>query len=360
MAKAVFNKHAYVSLENYDTREFASTDPRRFFDAYKNEFGIILDEIQNVPELLSYIQTFVDEKHRPGYVIVTGSHNILLNEAISQTLAGRITIITLPPLSISELTNSSILPATIEELTFKGCYPRIYAHNLDPHTWYLDYTETYVERDARKISHVHDLIIFQRFIRLCAGAIGRPLNVASLANDCGIDQRTAKSWLSVLEASYIIFLLQPYHGNFNKRLIKSPKIYFYDTGLACALLDIQSHDQLHTHYMRGGLIESLIISDIFKHYYNQGSRPRNVYFWRDQTGHEIDCIIEQGKDLIPVEIKAGSTIGSDCFSGLTFWADLTGQSSPIGYVIYGGTHKQVRSQGTVLSWQNIDALFKAS
>jgi predicted AAA+ superfamily ATPase len=358
LARAVFNKHAYVSLENYAEREFATKDPQRFFDAYKNEHGIILDEIQNVPQLMSYLQTLVDAEPRPGYIVITGSHNILLNEAISQTLAGRITIVRLLPLSIAEMSHNNILPLSIEELAFKGCYPRIYAHHLASDTWYLDYIETYIERDARQLSQIHDLSMFRRFIGLCAGRTGQLLNVTSLANDCGIDQRTTKSWLSILEASYIIFLLQPYHGNFNKRFIKSPKLYFYDTGLACALLDIKEAQQLHTHYLRGGLIESLVVSNILKHYYNTGLRPHNVYFWRDQTGHEVDVIIQEGQALTPLEIKAGATIVSDFFDGLEYWNKSTQHTMPHGFVIYGGSERQTRSAGTALSWRNIEDIWK--
>lgn len=357
LVKTVFKNHIYISLENYEEREIASTDPRRFLEANNNGHGIILDEIQHVPQLLSYLQTFVDQEHRPGYIVITGSQNILVNEAISQTLAGRIAIFTLLPFSIQELSHNSLLPEKIEQVTVKGCYPRIYAYNLEPTSWYLDYIETYVERDVRQISMITNLSEFRRFIRLCAGRIGQLLNVDSLAIDCGISVKTAKSWLSILEASYIIFLLQPHYKNFSKRLIKSPKLYFYDTGLACALLGIESAEQLDINYLRGNLIESLIISEIFKHYYNNGERPHHVYFWRNQTGHEIDCIIQRGNELVPIEIKAGKTVISDFFKGLDYWTTLTG-TLPNGYIIYAGEKTQERSQGTVISWKNIEDIFK--
>ncbi len=355
LAKSTFSGHVYVSLENYDERELAITDPQRFLKSNENEHGIIIDEVQHAPKLLSYIQTYVDQEHKPGYIVITGSQNILLNQSISQTLAGRIALFTLLPLSIGELKANTLLPKTVDILTFKGCYPRIYAYDIEPTGWYLDYSETYIERDVRQIINVVDLSIFKRFIRLCAARTGQLLNIHSLAIDCSIDLRTAKAWLSVLEASYIIFFLQPHYKNFNKKLIKTPKLYFYDTGLACALLGIKSQEQFDTHYLRGSLIESLLIADIRKHYYNIAQRPDQVYFWRDQT-NEVDCIIEHVSDLIPIEIKASTTIVSDFFTGLNYWADITQHIYPKGYVIYGGFKNQERAQGTAVSWQDIDTI----
>lgn len=357
LVRAIFSKHTYVSLENFDEREFARTDPRRFLQAHENEHGIILDEIQNAPVLLSYIQTYVDEQHRPGYVIVTGSQNILVNQAISQTLAGRIALFTLLPFSIAELKENALLPTLVEKLVFKGEYPRLYTHQLEATRWYLDYIETYVERDVRQVSNITDLNTFRKFIRLCAGRVGQLINYASLASDCGIDQRTAKSWLSVLEASYIIFFLPPHHANFNKRLIKSSKLYFYDAGLACALLNIESYEQVHTHYLRGNLVETLVIAEIVKHYYNNGKRPYNISFWQNQVGNEVDCIIEQNNVLVPVEIKSGKTIGTDFFAGLLYWYSLAKDASTHGYVIYGGDENQERSAARIVSWKNIDTIF---
>lgn len=359
LARTVFNKHTYVSLENYEERELAFSDPKRFLEMYKSDYGIILDEIQHVPKLLSYLQTYVDEQHRPGHIIITGSQNILMNQAISQTLAGRIAIFTLPPLSITELSKNSLLDDTIEKLAYKGCYPRIYAYDLEPTSWYLDYIETYVERDIRQVGNIADLSTFKRFIRLCAGQVGQLLNFASLANDCGIDQRTAKAWISILEASYIVFLLQPHYVNFRKRLIKSPKLYFYDTGIICALLDIKSSEQLDTHYLRGNIIESLMISEIFKHYYNNGERPQHVYFWRNQTGNELDCVIQKDNRLVPIEIKAGKTVVNSFFNGLDYWATLTNNEDARGYVLYGGSTNQEWPQGTVVSWKNLEDIFKS-
>jgi len=358
LARATFPNYKYVSLENHESREFAISDPKRFLASVENPDGVILDEIQHAPALLSYIQTYVDEHQKPGYIVITGSHNILLNQTISQTLAGRIALFTLPPLSIAELIENKILPETIEKLIFKGCYPRIYAYDLDPIMWYADYIQTYVERDARQIANIEDLSAFKRFLGLCAGRVGQLLNYSSLAADCGIDQRTAKAWMSILEASYVVFLLQPHHVNFNKRLIKTPKLYFYDTGLVCSLLDIETPEQLHTHYLRGGLVESVIMSEIFKHYYGIGKRPQSVYFWRNQAGNELDCIIQKGNDLVPIEIKSSTTISSSFFDGLKYWAELSGTPLPHGYVIYTGEENQSRSLGTVISWKHMEEMFK--
>lgn len=359
LARGAFKNHAYVSLENFEERDLALSDPKRFLAAHIQAPGIIIDEVQHAPKLLSYIQTYVDESHKPGHIIITGSQNILVNQAISQSLAGRVSIFTLLPFSIPELRNGSLLPNTIEELVYKGSYPRIYAYDLESTNWYLDYIETYVERDVRQIANIIDLVTFRRFMRLCAGRVGQLLNVAALATECGIDQRTANAWLSVLEASYIIFRLQPHHENFNKRLVKSPKLFFYDTGLVCALLDIKSPTQVGDHYLRGGLIESLLISEIFKHYYNHGERPQNVFFWKNQAGNEIDCIIQKNNRLIPIEIKASNTIVSEFFKVLLYWQQLTNDPKP-GYVIYGGLKNQEWTQGTVVSWKNIDDIFKDS
>ncbi len=357
LARSTFTSHRYISLENHETRDFAITDPKRFLASIENPHGVILDEIQHAPALLSYIQTYVDEYPKPGFIVITGSHNILLNQAISQTLAGRIALFTLPPLSIAELRVNNILPETIEKLIFKGCYPRIYAYDLDPTMWYADYIQTYVERDARQLANFEDLSAFKRFLGLCAGRIGQLLNYSALAVDCGIDQRTAKAWMSILEASYVVFLLQPHHVNFNKRLIKTPKLYFYDSGLACSLLDIQTPEQLHTHYLRGGLVESTIMSEIFKHYFSIGRRPQNVYFWRNQAGNELDCVIQKGNDLVPIEIKSSTTISNNFFDGLKYWAEIS-ETPPNGYVIYSGDENQSRSLGTVISWKHIDDMFK--
>jgi predicted AAA+ superfamily ATPase len=354
LAKKAFPKHTYISLEDLKNREFAQEDPYAFFQTYAHEDGIILDEIQEVPSLLSYIQVKADSEQKAGYFILTGSQNFLVSEAINQTLAGRISIFTLLPLSINELKKAELLPVTIEELVFNGQYPRLYSFNLNPTDIYPDYIRTYIERDIRSIKNITDLSLFQKFIGLCAGRIGQLLNITSLANDAGISLATAKSWLSLLEASYIIFLLQPYHTNVGKRLVKTPKLYFYDSGVACSLLGIESCTQLSQHYLRGGLVETLLISELYKERYNKGLLPR-YYFWRDKLGHEIDCLSVQANMQIPIEIKAGKTPSSDYFDGLAYWYDLHEQN-PNGVVLYAGQEDQQRSLGRLVSWRSMPKL----
>jgi len=315
LAQEVFRNHTYLSLEDLDIRELATQDPRNFFETYKNEHGLILDEFQNTPEILSYIQSIIDKDKKPGYFILTGSQNFLVNEAISQSLAGRIAIFTLLPLCIQELTDAHTQADRLETLVYKGMYPALHARTIDIGIWASSYMLTYIERDVRMFTQVNNLVTFKRFMQLCAGRTGQLLNIASLASDCEISPVLAKSWLSILEASYIIFLLQPHHKNFNKRLVKTPKLYFYDTGLACALLAIESEEQLSTHYLRGGLIETFLISDVYKQTYNLARQP-HIYFWRDNHGHEVDCLIEKGVDLFPIEIKAGKTPSSFYFTEL--------------------------------------------
>ncbi len=350
LVRKVFSDKPYVSLEDLDAREFAETDPRGFLAQY--QAGAIFDEIQRVPNLLSYLQTMIDDQPTNGRFILTGSHNYLLQQHVSQTLAGRVAMFTLLPLSIEELGQVTSQAQTLEQYLFTGCYPRIYDQKLNPIKWYQDYIQTYIERDVRLIKNISDLHTFQKFIKLCAGRIGQILNLSSLANDCGITHNTAKAWLSVLESSYLVFLLQPHYQNFSKRLIKMPKLYFYDTGLACALLNIANVQQLKTHYLYGSLFESLIIAELMKDHFNAGLQP-NCYFWRDRLGHEIDCVLEQGEKLIPIEIKSSKTINTDYFKGIQYWTKLAGMSTEQGYLVYGGTQSQQRKQGYVLSWKNV-------
>lgn len=352
LARALFPKHNYISLENITQRNFALSDPERFLEEARSPRGMILDEFQQAPQLLSYIQGIIDEEKKPGYFILTGSQNFLMNQAISQTLAGRITIKVLLPLSINELKTEGLLPSSYDDLLFKGSYPRIFDEKLKPLDWYSDYIKTYVERDIRQLQNIESISMFQDFVGLCAGRIGQLLNITSLANDCGISDFTARSWLSLLEASYILFLLKPHHKNFNKRIVKSPKLYFYDTGLACSFLGIESSDHLMTHYARGHLFENLIISDLMKAFYNQGRIPP-LYFWRDKSGHEVDCIIERAAEITAIEIKSGKTIQDNFFKDLLYWAELTKSDPEKGFIVYGGDDQQQRSKGFIVSWQDI-------
>lgn len=352
LVTGVFPDKKYVNLEDLDTREFALNDPRGFLAIYSK--GAIIDEAQRAPALFSYIQTTVDRSNKAGQFILTGSQNILLQENISQTLAGRAAILKLLPFSLEELEDTKYELASVEEYIFTGSYPRIYDKKINPRDWYPNYIQTYVERDVRLIKNILDLNAFQKFIKLCAGRIGQVLNLLSLGNDCGITHNTAKVWISILESTYIVFLLRPYHNNFNKRLIKMPKLYFYDTGLACSLLGIQNKQQLSTHYSGGSLFESFVLSEIIKHRFNRGLEPR-CYYWRDRTGNEVDCIIEKNKSLLSIEVKFSKTIMDDLFNGLKYWSKVS-KSSSLPYLIYGGKGRQKRSFGEVISWKNIGSI----
>lgn len=356
LAREKFPDHVYLSLENYDIRARANLDPHGFLAAYQDQTGIILDEIQHTPKLLSYLQTKIDLGAPVGFYIITGSQNFLLNQAISQTLAGRVAILTLLPLSIAELNQANLLPNNLETLIFNGSYPAIYNQKRTVSRLYQGYTNTYLERDVRQLKNITDLNTFKKFIGLCAGRIGQEINYSSLSNDCGIDHKTVKSWLSILEASYIIFLLQPYHRNFGKRLIKSPKLYFIDTGLVCSLLRIKSAEEIFNHALRGALVESLVISDLLKQQYNQELLP-SLYFWRDVAGNEVDCVIDEGQTIVPIEIKSSQTIIPTFFKGLEYWQSIS-ETAGQRYVIYGGQEDQTWTQGQVLAWQNMGNLIK--
>ena len=347
LGKATFPEKEYVTLEDIDNRLFAQNDPRGFLRSYSNA---VIDEAQKVPDLFSYIQTAVDEDDVPGKYILTGSNNFLLFEKITQSLAGRTAILKLLPLSIDETEENKT--RQVNELIFRGMYPRILKENIDPLDFYPAYIHTYIERDVRLIKNVHDLGLFQLFLKMCAGRNGQLLNLSSLANECGITHTTAKSWLSILEQSYIIFLLRPHHRNFNKRLVKTPKLYFYDTGLASFLLGIQSAEQLVTHYARGSLFESFVISEIIKNRFNAG-REHNCYFWRDKIGNEIDCLIDKGINLCAVEIKSGMTVNSDWFKNLKYFSSISKDVALIKSIIYGGNDTQDRTDAKVVSWKDI-------
>ena len=357
LTQMVFPEHRYVSLEDFDIRELAQADPRQFLADYPTQSGIILDEIQHAPELLSYMQTIVDREKKNGYFVVTGSQNFLVDEAITQTLAGRMAVLTLLPLSLSELEDAGVLPEKMEMLIYKGFYPKAHAENVSVERLYSNYLRLYVERDVRQITNVADLNTFQKFMRLCAGRVGQVLNLTSLGNDCGINYNTAKAWISLLEASYVIFLLHPYYKNFGKRLIKSPKLYFIDTGIICSLLKIRSWQNLSDHYLRGNLVESMIIGDLLKQQHNNEQQP-SLYFWRDTAGHEIDCVIDEVQQVIPVEIKSAQTVAKDFFKELEFWKKNSDVPESPSYLIYGGAENQKWPQGQVLSWRNAGRLIK--
>lgn len=354
LAQMMFPKHTYLSLEDLDIRAAAAQDPRTFLQTNQKGQGLIIDEFQYVPELLSYIQTIVDREKKMGHFILTGSQNFLMSQSITQSLAGRVSLHTLLPLSVPELAQSNLLPAEIEPMLYQGSYPAIYAQQVPPHKLYSNYIQTYVERDVRQLTNVGDLSTFQLFLALCAARVGQLLNLTSLANDCGISDHTAKRWISILEASYIIFLLRPYHVNFGKRLVKTPKLYFYDSGLACHLLKIKQ-DELALHQSRGNLFESFAIAEIVKWHYNRGIVP-SLYFWRDQTGNEVDCLIAQGQTLTPIEIKSSRTYNQRFFEGLSFWNKIAEQEPDNGFVLYAGSAQQPRVNNKMISWQCLDEI----
>lgn len=351
LAKKVFKNHTFLSMEDPDIRDFAKSDPKGFLLEHENKHGIILDEFQYIPEILSYIQLEIDEKKRLGYFILTGSQNFLVNESITQSLAGRIGIVTLLPLSLNELISNKLCSKNSHETIFKGGYPRLYADNFLPEKFYPSYLHTYIERDVRQLVNVKNLSTFKMFMKLCAGRVGQILNLSDLSTACGIMRKTANEWLSILEASYILFRLQPYFKNYNKRVIKKPKLYFYDTGLACSLLNIKSHSDLSMSMFKGPLFENLIISDIFKQFHNAGNEP-SLYYWRDKNGNiEVDGLLDYGVQQIPIELKSGQTITPEFFIGLNEWNKIAGMDPTSGYLIYGGELVQKRKFGNVLGWK---------
>lgn len=353
LVKTAFKNHKYVSLENPDTRDFAVNDPRGFLKTYGSK--VIIDEAQHSPALFSYIQTEVDEKKTKCSYILTGSQNFMLHSGISQSLAGRVIIFSLLPFSYKELKNTAHGNKTLPEYIFKGFYPRLYDTKIAPEEWYKSYIQTYIERDVRQILNVGDLNAFRVFLKVCAGRSGQVLNLSSIAGDIGISYQTVKKWLSVLEQSYIIHLLQPYHTNLNKRLLKSPKLYFYDTGLLCSLLMLNSAKDYEMHYMKGSIFETYVISELLKSSLNSGINF-GFYFLRDSNGYEIDCIAESGTSLKAIEIKAGSTIKPEFFKNLLTWNKLNPKRNSLMNLIYGGDEDQIRNNIKVLNWRDTGKL----
>ncbi|MDZ4150808.1 MAG: ATP-binding protein, partial [Methylicorpusculum sp.] len=357
LAQKLFPKHTFISFEIPANRMLATQDPERFLLAQENKHGIIFDEFQYVPQLLSYIQVDADAKKRHNYFILTGSQNFLMNQAITQSLAGRVGIITLLPLSLHELKKNKLLSDNPHEVVFNGFYPRLHDETINPTIFYASYIQTYVERDVRQLVTVGDLEAFQKFIQLCAARIGNLLNLSDLAMGCGVSVPTARRWLSILQASYIVFLLEPHFTNFNKRLTKLPKIYFYDTGLACSLLRIPSAQNLLINSYWGNLFENCIIADMAKQYCNLGAQPP-LYFWRDKNGRiEIDCLIDDGTRLFPVEIKASQTISSRFFTSLAQWQELAKSiQSPDpqasnSFLVYAGNRRHLHAHADIIPWK---------
>ncbi len=350
LVRAVFPDYVYVSLEAPDTREMVEQDPRGFLaQAWKGK-GIIIDEFQRVPQLLSYLQGYLDESPSPGFCILTGSQNYLMMESISQSLAGRVALLKLFPLSLDELKNESLLQAESSEIILNGLYPRAFVQRLSPKDWVASYIEQYVERDARQLLSIKDLSTFKRFITLCAGRVGQLLNVSALAVDAGINQATAKQWLSLLEASYIIMLIEPWFKNTSKRVIKSTKLYFVDTALACSLLRIDSLDSLKNHYAFGSLFENLIIMELLKARYNEGLQ-NNIYFLRGPRGEEVDAVLEFADHLKIIEIKSSQTIRSEYFKGLKFWSENLEDVEVKSFLVHDGPAQNLTAgENKIIAW----------
>ena len=356
LAKVIFSDKPYVSLEDPDTRLFAKDDPRSFLERFPD--GAVLDEIQRCPEIFSYLQTIVDKDGRMGLYILTGSQQFGLLSKITQSLAGRTAFMELLPFSLPELMKTNFFPNQIDTILHKGCYPPLYDRDILPHHWFSAYTTAYIERDVRQILKVQDLETFQRFIRLCAGRTGQLVNHSSLSAECGITHNTVKAWISVLEASYIVFLLRPHHANFKKRLVKMPKLYFYDTGLASWLLGIRTTEQIITHPLRGALFETLIISELVKSRFNQGERS-DLFFWRDSNGNEVDVISEREGKLMPLEIKSGQTLSRESTTGLKKWLLLANQKATTSpTLIYGGKESYKRNDIQFTGWQKSGEILK--
>ena len=361
LVRSAFPDHDYVSLEDPDARAFATEDPRGFLDRFAGP--VILDEAQRFADLFSYIQGLVDLDDTPGRFVLTGSHNFLLMSALSQSLAGRSAVLHLLPFSRAELEGQSQAAPDDPRRLFAnsesrldlwsaihaGFYPRIHARGIPAGVWMPDYVQTYVERDLRSLVNIGDLSTFEQFLRLCAGRVGQLLNYSSLANDCGVSVDTTRRWLSVLETSFLVFRLPPHFRNFNKRLVKSPKIYFHDTGLACYLLGIREADMLPTHPLRGALFENFVMAEVAKAFAHH-RRQRQMHFWRDRSGNEIDLLLSREEDLFPVEIKSGQTVAGDGFEALSRWSELACQPLDRGTLVYGGDQAYLRSKVSVRPW----------
>ena len=349
LAKHVFAHKAYVSLENPDELEFANNDPRRFLARFDK--GAILDQVQRCPALLSWLQNLVDERGVMGDFVLTGSAQFELIAGITQSLAGRVGRVELLPLSAQELTAAHKLPSELNTLLLQGGYPSLYDRDVSPQDWFGNYIATYIERDVRQLMAVRDLSQFQRFVKMCAARSGQLLNLTALGADCGLSATTAREWLSVLEASYLVTRLQPHHQNFGKRLVKSPKLYFLDVGLMAWLLGIRDANTLDTHAARGALFETFVVSELIKQRFNHG-QASNLYFWRDNTGHEVDVLLDTPEGLQAIEIKSGSTFASDWIKGIRKWQSLA-KSTLKPHLIFGGDGLYEREDCQVLSWRDL-------
>ena len=350
LARAIFPNQPYASLEEPDVRLAAREDPRSFLGRFPD--GAVLDEVQRCPELLSYLQSLVDADGRMGLFILTGSQQFGLLSGVTQSLAGRTAFLELLPFSLHELAQAGKAPSDIDRMLFTGGYPPLYDRDVAVRAWFSAYVTAYIERDVRQVLKIQELETFQRFLRLCAGRTGQLLNYSTLAADCGITHNTAKAWLSVLEASYILFQLRPHHENFSKRLVKAPKLYFYDVGLVSWLLGIQTPEQIETHPLRGSLFETFVVGEWVKSHLHHGERS-GFHFWRDSNGVEVDLLIERGERIMPVEIKSGQTVSGTFFSGLQKWTALAGEKAIDPTLVYGGRENYQHKGIRVMGWQSL-------
>ena len=332
LVRDLFPEYRYFNLEALDVRAIAEEDPRRFVEDHIKQ-GMVIDEAQRAPSLFSYLQTVVDADGTMGRVVFTGSQHFLLLESVAQSLAGRVMLHHLLPFTARELPH--VLAQPLDRVLLTGMYPPLHDRSIEPRLFYPTYSQTYIERDVRLVRNIGNLSSFSRFLRLCAGRIGSLMNMSSLAVEAGIDHKTVRAWLSVLEASFIIFFLQPYHRNFNKRLVKQPKLYFYDTGLACSLLGLDDERHVSTHYLRGALFENFVVSELHKMQIHRSRRP-GMYFWRDNSGTEVDLIVERGADVSAVEMKSGSTYNDEFARSLGRFERYSGLPPDRGHVVYGG------------------------
>lgn len=350
LLKNLLPDYKYISLEDPDIRRTVSGDPRGFLNNFSDR--TIIDEAQYVPELFSYIQTKVDEVNHPGMYVLSGSHNFLLMENVTQSLAGRVAILKLAPFSIAELGSAGLLPSTASELMLKGGYPRVYDWKIPPEDYYPNYVMTYLERDVRLLRNVSDFSSFELFLRVCASRVGQQVSFMSLSKECGVSASTARDWFSILESSSLVFRLSPYYRNYGKRLVKTPKLYFYDTGLVCSLLGLQDSGQIMFSDMGGALFENLVIADMYKKSLFAGKQPQ-LYYWRDSNGNEVDLLEEIGGELNAYEIKSGSSLRLDWFKGLDNFASLSGIESANKAVIYGGDLNYLTDSGRFVSWKGL-------
>jgi predicted AAA+ superfamily ATPase len=360
LCRLAFPDKAYVSLEELDTRDFALSDPRGFLGQYAG--GAILDEVQHAPDLLSYLQGEVDERGDPGRFILTGSQHFGLSQAISQSLAGRCGVLALLPPSLEELKAFANAPSDLFSVLWQGAYPRIYDRDIPAHQWLADYATTYLQRDVRQVLNVGHLQAFSGFLKLCAGRTGQEVNLSALGNDAGVSHNTARSWLSVLETSYLVHRLPAWHANLRRQVVKAPKLHFFDSGLVCYLLGIRDPEQLRLHPLRGAIFESWVVAEACKAFVHRGARP-GLFHYRETRGREIDLLVEGAGGWEAVEVKSGATVASDFFKDLQHLPERLGTDGggrPVqAHVVYGGDEAQERSVARVVSWRNAPALFAA-